>query len=429
MKFKRFLIVAVSLGLLVASSNALSGTTSRQQFSIGYPSVACPATLNGLASQVSVASRSTKIYKVGSSSTKFVKSRALRVPVPGDPILVDAQGATPIVWQSRQGSWAGGTICSIPAASQWFVGGAADITARGKLILVNSGLSESVADVYVWSGTTPSTSKAVSVAANSFVTLGLDALAPGESSIVLRIVSRSGRLNAFVIDERGKGLRTLGGDLVSPGSAPSTELVIPAVPLQKRVANAPAQQLRLLAPGEADANVSVEIVSGDGRFTPVGFDQVTVKKGQVVNLPLSPSVKSSVYGLRITSDEPIVAGVYANVGRDFVWSSAVPPLSTFTMAMSGLTPLLVFVGDNINVELEVSLAGGKKVRKSVRGDDIAFWRVPNNARNLKFTRVSANTYASALQTSVNGFGSIPLYAGSVLTKSAIPTANIRVLNP
>jgi hypothetical protein len=99
------------------------------------------------------------------------------------------------------------------------------------------------------------------------------------------------------------------------------------------------------------------------------------------------------------------------------------------MAMSGLTPLLVFVGDNINVELEVSLAGGKKVRKSIRGDDIAFWRVPNNARNLKFTRVSANTYASALQTSVNGFGSIPLYAGSVLTKSAIPTANIRVLNP
>jgi hypothetical protein len=185
----------------------------------------------------------------------------------------------------------------------------------------------------------------------------------------------------------------------------------------------------LLAPGEADANVSVEIVSGDGRFTPVGFDQVTVKKGQVVNLPLSPSVKSSVYGLRITSDEPIVAGVYANVGRDFVWSSAVPPLSTFTMAMSGLTPLLVFVGDNINVELEVSIAGGKKVRKSVRGDDIALWRVPNNARNLTFTRVSANTYASALQTSVNGFGSIPLYAGSVLTKSAIPTANIRVLNP
>jgi hypothetical protein len=154
-----------------------------------------------------------------------------------------------------------------------------------------------------------------------------------------------------------------------------------------------------------------------------------VKKGQVMNFPLSPSLSSSVYGVKITSDEPVVAGVYANVGRDFVWSSSVPALTPFTMAMTGLTPLLVFVGDNINVEIELSVAGGKKVRKTIRGDDIAFWRVPGNARNLSFTRVSANTYASALQASVNGFGSIPLIAGSVLTKSAIPTANIRVLNP
>jgi len=429
MKLKRFLIVGFSLALLLASSNALSSSISRQQFSIGYPSVVCPPTLNGLASQVSVGSRSTKIHRVGSTSAKFVKSKALRFPIPTDPILVDAQGTTPLVWQSRQGSWAGGSICSTPAASQWFVGGSADITARGKLILVNSGLSESVADVNVWSGTSPANSKAVSVKANSFELLGLDTLAPGESSIVIRVVSRSGRLNAFVVDERGKGLRTLGGDLVSPGVSPAKQLFIPAIPLQPKVKNAPAQQLRLLAPGDADANVSVEVISGDGRFTPVGFDDITVKKGQVMNFPLSPSLASSVYGVRINSDEPIVAGVYANVGKDFVWSSSVPALTPFTIAMTGMSPLLVFVGDNINVELELSVAGGKKVRKSIQGNDIAFWRVPENARNLSFIRVSANTYGSALQASVNGFGSIPLVAGSVLTKSAIPTANIRVLNP
>jgi hypothetical protein len=429
MKLERFGVVAISLGLLIASSNVLSGTISKQQFSLGYPSVVCPPTLSGLSSQVSMASRSTNIYRVGSTSNKFVKSRALRIPITGSPILVDAQGATPIVWQSRQGSWAGGALCSSPSASQWFVGGSADITSRGKLLLVNSGLSESVADVYLWSGTSPATSKVVSVNANSYAAIGIDSLAPGESSVVIRVVSRSGRLNAFVVDERGKGLRTLGGDLVNPGVAPSKEIVIPAIPLQKRVNNAPAQQLRLLVPGDADANVSVEVISGDGRFTPVGFDALTVKKGQVMNFPLSPSVKSSVYGIRITSDEPVVAGVYATVGRDFVWSSTVPALTPFTLAISGLNPLLAFVGDNINVEVEMSLTNGKKVRKSIRGNDIAFWRVSSNVRNLTFTRVSANTYASALQASVNGYGSIPLYAGSVLTKSAIPTANIRVLNP
>jgi hypothetical protein len=173
----------------------------------------------------------------------------------------------------------------------------------------------------------------------------------------------------------------------------------------------------------------VEVISGDGRFIPVGFDDITLKKGQVINLSLSPSVRSSVYGLRIISDEPIVAGVFSNVGRDFVWSSSVPALAPFTIAMTGMSPLLVFVGDSINVEMELTVAGGKKVNKTIQGSDIAFWRIPSNARNLTFVRVSANTYASALQKSVSGFGSIPLVAGSVLTKSAIPSANIRVLNP
>ena len=123
MKLKRFFIVAISLVLIIGVSNTLSGSISRQQFSMSYPSVVCPPTINTLASQVSVGSQNTKIHRVGSTSAKFVKSRALRFPIPADPILVDAQGVTPIVWQSRSGSWAGGTICSDPAASQWFVGG------------------------------------------------------------------------------------------------------------------------------------------------------------------------------------------------------------------------------------------------------------------------------------------------------------------
>jgi len=92
MKLRRFAIVALSLGLLIATSNTLSGTVSRQKFSESYPSVVCPATLSGLSSQVSLGSRETRIKRVGSTSSKFFSSRALRIPVPGDPILVDAQG-------------------------------------------------------------------------------------------------------------------------------------------------------------------------------------------------------------------------------------------------------------------------------------------------------------------------------------------------
>ena len=97
--------------------------------------------------------------------------------------------------------------------------------------------------------------------------------------------------------------------------------------------------------------------------------------------------------------------------------------------MTGMSPLIAFMGDSINVDIQYSVTGGKRVSKKIQGNDIAFWRVPGNARNLSFIKVSRDTYASALQASANGFGSIPLISGSVLTKSVIPTANIRVLNP
>jgi hypothetical protein len=151
MKGRRFLIVALVIAVLITASNSLNSSISREKFSLSYPSVLCPATLSGLTSQVSLGSRDTKIKRVGSKSSKFGNARALRIPIPADPIIVDAQGITPILWQSRTGSWAGGTICTDPSTSQWFVGGSADITSRGKLILVNSGLSESVADVFIWS--------------------------------------------------------------------------------------------------------------------------------------------------------------------------------------------------------------------------------------------------------------------------------------
>jgi hypothetical protein len=433
MKARRFFIVAIILTALIAASNSLSGSISREQFSLSYPSVLCPPTLNGLSSQISVGSVNTKIHRVGSTSSKFVKSRTLRIPVLSDPVLVDAQGITPIVWQSRAGSWAGGTICSDPAASQWFIGGSADITSRGKLILVNSGLSESVADIYVWSGTSPTTTKAISVKANSYQTLGLDSLAPGESSLVIRVVSRSVRLNAFVVDERGKGLRTLGGDLVSPGVAPSKQIYIPAIPLQQKVKNAPPQQLRLLAPGDADANVSVEIISGDGRFTPVGLSSRAINAGIVTEFPLAPDISASAFAVRITSDDPIVASILSSVtinGRkDFVWSTATPELVPMTIAITGLSPLITFTGESIAVIVEAKLINGKTVRTLVKGTDITTWRAPANARSMTIVSTSNKVFAGALVASSNGYGFFPIKNGSTLTRVEVPNSNIRVLNP
>jgi hypothetical protein len=239
-----------------------------------------------------------------------------------------------------------------------------------------------------------------------------------------------------MIDEQGKGLRALGGDLINPIVTPSKALVIPAIPNQKKKPGQSAAStnvLRVLTPGEVDTSITVELVSGDGVFIPVGLNSRNVAAGTVTEFTFSPSISSAVFALKITSAEPIVAAVESTVAiggrRDFTWSTPAPELSTFTMAVTGLAPLIAFTGAEINVAVDITLMNGKVVRKAIKGADMATWKVPASARSFTITKVGKQTYAGALVSSVNGYGYFPISAGSVLTRVEVPDSNIRILNP
>jgi len=239
-----------------------------------------------------------------------------------------------------------------------------------------------------------------------------------------------------MIDEQGKGLRALGGDLINPISAPSKVLMIPAVPNQKKKQGQnPASKhvLRILTPGEVDASVSVELISADGVFIPVGLNSRSISAGQVTEFSFSPKISSKVFAMKITATEPVVAAIESSVvsggKKDFTWSTPAPELSPFTMAVTGLAPLIAFAGDEINVAIDVTLANGKVLRKTIKGTDIARWSVPAEARSFTITKVGKQTYAGALVTSVNGYGYFPIAPGSVLTRIEAPESNIRILNP
>jgi hypothetical protein len=338
------------------------------------------------------------------------------------------------VWQSRSGSWAGGALCTGPASSQWFVGGAADVTTRGRLIIVNSGLSDAVVDVASFTENGMQPLRTINVYSKNYVVIPLDSLAPGDRTLTVHVAPRSGRINSFMIDEQGKGLKTLGGDLVNSVSTPSKSVVIPAVPNQ-RSKKSPAlpHTLRVLTPGDVDANITVEVLSGDGVFVPVGLTSRSISSGIVSEFQLDPNITSNVMAVRITATEPVVASVQSTVvvsaRKDFVWSSAAPQLMPLTIAVSGLSPFISFAGERINVSIDVTFVSGKVVRQNVKGTDIANWRVPENARSFTVVKVGAATYAGALVSSANGYGYFPIAAGSVLTKIEVPDSNIRVLNP
>jgi hypothetical protein len=434
MTFNRPLKFLATLVTVVGISSILSVAVTTKNFSESYPAVVCPPTLDGLGSQISLSSKKTPFQRLQNRTTKTAPVKVLRLPVNKDSLVISSEGATPVVWQSRAGSWAGGALCTGPASSQWFVGGAADVTTRGRLIIVNSGLSDAVVDVESFTENGKQPLRTLNVVSKNYIVIPLDSLAPGDKTLTVHVAPRSGRINAFMIDEQGKGLKALGGDLVNPATTARKNVVIPAIPNQNS-RNTPAlpHTLRILSPGDVDANVTVEVMSGDGVFVPVGFTSRSISAGIVTEFALDPNITSNVMAVRITASEPVVAAVKSTVvvsGRkDFVWSTAAPELTPLTIAVTGLTPFVSFAGERINVSLDVTLVNGKVVRQNVKGTDIANWRVPANARSFTLIKVGEATFAGALVSSVNGYGYFPIAAGSVLTKIEVPDSNIRVLNP
>ena len=417
-------------------ANLVDATTTSKTYTESFPAVVCPPTLAGLSSQISLSSTKTPFQRLQDKSSKTSAVKVLRLPVIADSLLVSSEVTTPVVWQSRAGRWGGAALCIGPVASQWFVGASADVTTRGRLVVINSGLSDSIVDIQAFSENGKQQLQTINVKAKNYSVIPVDTFAPGDKALALLVEPQSGRVNSFMIDEQGQGLRNLGGDLVNSTNIASKSLVIPAIPTQKPArgqTNTQGHVIRVLAPGQVDADLTVEVLSANGVFIPVGLNSRLIAAGRVTEFKLEPEVSSEAFAVRITATEPIVAAVKSRISAsgksDYVWSTPSPELNTLTMAITGLSPLIVFAGDQINVSINLTLVDGKTVTKSVVGNDIATWRPPSSARSITITKVNKGIHAGALVTSVNGIGYFPFAIGSELAKIEIPDSNIQVLNP
>lgn len=461
MKIQRPVVIAAVIASTVLISNFLSAAVIPSRYISSYPAVVCPSTGKGLLTAISLTSTKTPYKLIGNSATTFKPVKVRRFNQASSAAIFESKDMTPAVWQIKSGVWAGATYCKSPISSQWFVGGASDVTSRGDLLLINSGLSPAIADVRIWNEVSQQPSKVVTINPNSQVSVGLDALAPGSKAIVMQVVPRAGRLSAYVIDERGKGLRSLGGDIVNAATATSKDIFIPAIPhtaknstaksnkkISKKISkksnkgsskttpsatSSLSHTIRVLNPGDIDARISVEVRSADGSFIPVGLQDLMVPKGRVISVPFDPSLDQGLFGIHVTSDQPIVAGVFSSTlmkGKsDFVWSTAAPALTPYGLSVTGLEPKLVFNGSSVSLTAELIYSNGKKKSVQINGVDFVAYQVPPNVRAINFSDISKGTYGAALISTQSGSGYFPLEPGSVLTKSAVPTSSIQVLTP
>jgi len=433
MKFKKGAILASIIAVLLLATNLFDANTNSRQFSKSFPAVVCPPNPAGVTTVTSVSSKKTPFYRVGNKSTKLVDIKTLRYSSVSDPILLQTDGQTPVSFQSRTGIWAGSVLCTAPATSQWFVGGTSDVSSKGVIYIVNSGLSVSIVDIFTWSENGEQAIKTLSLKADSSVAVKLDSLAPGDSTIVVEVVARSGRVNSFLVDERANGLKKLGGDSVNAISAPARKFVITGIPQQLVNNKVPNHYLRLFVPGVADANFTLELLSSNGRFIPIGFNERKLVSGKVVELKLTPEVARGAFAIKLTSDQPLVAAIRSrstsNGNSDFVWITPSAALAPLQIAIGGISPKIIFAGDAIAVDLRITFSNGKVKEQSITGSDLVSWQVTNNAIAITVLSAGIDNYAGALIAAKSGYAFFPIASGAELTKVAIPSSNIRVLNP
>ena len=432
MRIRRLIIVALALVMTLTVSNLLTARVTAHNFSQSYPAVVCPPTDSNVASVVSTASTNTPFRIILGKSTLLAPIKSTQYVIKQNAILLDQGDVTSVTWQAYSGVWAGASLCLAPQADQWFVGGSGDVTSKGRLVVVNSGLSAAIVDVAVWSERGVQSGKVLTVPANSSVRVALDSLAAGQVRLTLRVTSRSGRVNAFLIDERKKGLQTLGGDLVSSDEFPRTDFVITGIPQQSIGGKNGGHFLRVLTPGNIDANIRVDLISKDGVFAPVGLDGRDILQGHVVDIPLNPTINASAFSLHIRSDQPIVAAVYSLLKvkkhQDFIWNSVTSPLEPLTLALKGLSAVFVFTGDLVRLKVSTRLTNGSLKVATLVGSDILMWKVPADALTVRLSDIRYPISGAGLLSSASGVGTFPLTPGSTLARAAIPLSNIEVIN-
>ena len=420
------ILIITVLALLI--SYAAPDVQSKENIQSTYPAATCPSTSDQDSAAIYLPSSQVGIRTISKTSLKYKNSKSYFQPLGVAPVLIAGNPGTSIVMDTSN-SGIGTVICSAGTPEQWFIGGSGGVTSRGVLEVINSGLSDSIVDIFGYTSKGILAPRTVTVKANSNVKISLDSIVPGEESVAVHVVTREGRVTSFLHDVRNKGLQSLGSDYVNAFAAPAKQLVIPAV------LNSGKSIIRLLDPGEINANVKVTVYARDGSFSPIGLDGRTIVHGIVTDRPISVLNSSSPVAIMITSDQPILASILTIVsGADFAWATAATPITLVTMNITGTKPEFLFQGSNIRVRVKWTDQSGGSHATTLTGSDIAHWN-PGKAgiRKVTFMADLRNpNYGSMILRSFTSSGSdlayLPVAQSADLETSTLPIVDSHSLS-
>ena len=425
----RFLLSVLAIALGLGASIVIPSEEKSASVVGGYQATSCPA-LGGSYSSVELTNTTVGIRSVNPKSTKLSLHHQTFRPLNNSPLYVDSTfGSAYTLASQGGGGGVAAALCEPGSAEQWFVGGSGGLTSTGMLEIVNSGFSPSTVEIHPYSSLASLPPVTVKIPANSDNRVRIDALVPGDDLMALDVITRSGRVTSFLFDQRNKGLRSLGMDYVTSAAAPATHIVIPVglnpSPQNGKVTNS----LRLLVPGSLDATLTMQIVSSDGAFTPVGFDSKQVAHGKVIQLPINNLISTSAFSVVIDSDRPVVAGLFTQAPYgDFAWGVAAAPFTRMALNMAGLQPTLILTGSEFRVSVQMVMSNGKRVTRKLTGSTFLTWNPGSALKSIAFySEGSKPVYGGLLIRSPNGFAYLPVQSNTTPTQTLLPVTDVHTL--
>ncbi len=280
----------------------------------------------------------------------------LRVSAP----LPDPFGATSVVVAENgpdRGLSASG--CVVPRTDHWFTG--VDVRNQAQSEVVVSNLDGTTASVdltaYGEEGKVPAP-RGVEVAGNSSTTISLGILPRLTGPLTVRVSSSDGRVAAFVRQRTWQTDVPLGVDWLPSGTDPATDLVVPGIP-----EGAGARRLVLTNPGERTATVTIGVLSDSGPIELAGSEQVEVPAGVTRTFDLAAGLAAQAGALKLTSTQPVTAGVWLDSGGDDARRDPAYTVATAPLPADAVWPLAI--GKSGRTVLQLANPGDAEARATV----------------------------------------------------------------
>ena len=243
--------------------------------------------------------------------------------VPADGHVANAVGSVTTLTQSGDLRGLTAAPCTQPSAMSWIVGGSIAAGSSAELRLTNPGATPATAKVSLYGSigrlSLPSNGE-ITVPAGGSSSLTLETKGSQDPRIAVSIEADGGSVVPTLVTESLDGETPAGTDVITPGAAPATDLVVPGVEIvepatQGEVPDAKTgadssdtPAVRIVNPGQAPATVSVTMLGKDGAHPLAGAQSVTIDAGSVFDIQLA-GVAAGTYGVQVTSSTPVGAAV------------------------------------------------------------------------------------------------------------------------